>query len=138
MKTKILKQVEIDVTHILLVLPVRYGEEDIPNNFPMRTGDKWEALVEIDTGKIVGWPGGEEAPEFQTCDLYMKVCDGGCYTLYNKQGEQLEILATRREDYVPHGVVPGEYGDYVNLQIAAGAIVNWPKNPDVSAFFPKN
>ena len=39
-------------------------------------------------------------------------------------------------DVPAHGVVPGEDGDYIILKIAAdGTITNWPKKPDVSAFF---
>ena len=45
------------------------------------------------------------------------------------------MIADIVQDYVPHGVVPGEYGDYVILKIDKGRIVNWPAKPDVSEFF---
>jgi hypothetical protein len=107
-------------------VPVRYQEEDIPNDFPLRQGDMWDATVDIDTGKIQNWPQGK------TGDMHMKVCDGGTYTLLDKDGKSLAEIA----DYIPNSVVPGEYGDYIELKIdATGTITNWPKDPDVGKFF---
>ena len=127
MKVTIQVPKEIEVTHILIDVPVEYGEEDIPNDFPLRKGDHWTALVNIDTGKIVDWPADAGAQE-----LSMKVCDRGTYVLYSNE----EKVATRVEEYVPNAVIPGEWGDYIELKIAAdGTITNWPKKPDVSAFF---
>jgi len=125
MKIKIPTTKEIEIQVILIEVPVNYGEEDIPNNFPMRFGNKWRATVEIDTGKILDWPP-EETGEFK---MHMKVCDSGVYSLFDTEGK----CVADRSDYVPHGVVPGEYGDYIELNIKDGAITNWPKNPDVSA-----
>lgn len=117
----------IEITHVLVTLPVRYEEEDIPNDFPLRQGKKWEAKIEIDTGKILGWPEGQ-AGEIE----YMKVCDEGTYQLLDADGKiVLEIV----QNYVPHGVIPGEYGDYVTLKInGQGIITNWPKRPDICEF----
>lgn len=137
MKVTIQVPKEIEVSHIIIDVPVEYGEEDIPNDFPLRvkrqqthprlTADRWVAAVNIDTGKIEGWPATAGARE-----LYMKVNDAGIYTLCVDEGARV----SRKHEYVPHGVVPGEYGDYIDLQIAAdGTITNWPKKPDVSAFF---
>ncbi len=126
MKAKVKTVQEVGIKSVVINVPVRYEEEDIPNDFPFRQGEIWSAEVNIDTGQIQGWPKGEAK------DLYMKVCDGGSYNLIGDQGQ---TVATR-QDYVPHGVVPGEYGDYIDLKINAdGVITNWPKNPDVSAFF---
>lgn len=117
----------IDITHIFIYVPVRYEEEDIPNNFPLRIGDVWAARVNIDTGKIDGWPQGKSG------NLHMKVCDEGSYRLIDKYNG---LVASIEQDYVPHGVVPGEGGDYIDLQIDTnGVITNWPKHPDVTAFF---
>lgn len=135
MKITVMAPKEITVTHVKICLPVRYGEEDIPNDFPMRTGDIWQATVEIDTGRIIDWP---INPRFQDCDLYMKVCDEGSYTLYSHFGDHWDKVTSIESDYVPHGLIPGKYGDYVDLQIRSGVIQNWPKKPDVSAFFSKN
>lgn len=127
MKVTVNKPTEIEVKSIVLELPVRYEEEDIPNDFPLRKGDMWTAKVDLDTGVIEGWPTGK------TGVVRMKVCDEGVYTLLDAQGA---VVAKLDQDYVPNDVVPGEYGDYVDLTIdATGQITNWPKKPDVSAFF---
>jgi hypothetical protein len=127
MTTTVKRPTDIEVSHVLLELPVRYDEEDIPNDFPLRVGDMWYAKVNIDTGKIEDWPQGKEG------DIEcMKVTDSGIYTLLAPNGT---VVATR-QNYVPHGLVPGDYGDFVSLKInAQGIITNWPKRPDLSAFF---
>lgn len=118
----------VNITHVKVCLPVRYGEEDIPNNAPMRQGDMWNATINIGTGQIEAWPKGE------TLDLHMKVCDSGIYQLLDG-----EHVISEMQDYVPHGVIPGEYGDYVVLDIDSdGVIQNWTSNPDVSDFFPES
>ena len=129
MKFTVWKKVDVEVVAVEIVLPVCYGEEDIPNDFPLRDGDKWEATIDIATGTIHEW-----SSDYPACELYMKVCDGGKYILVDPDGETVAEL----QDYVPHGVVPGEYGDYVMLKIDSGGVItNWPKSPDVSAFFPR-
>lgn len=126
MKTTVTQPAEVEITEVHVRFPVRFGEEDIPNDFPLRTGDVWAARIEIDTGRIIGWPQGKSG------DLYLKVCDEGVYELRNASGR----VAIRTGEYVPHGVIPGEYGDYVSFVISAdGVIADWPKRPDVSAFF---
>lgn len=130
MKVTVKMPVVVDVAFLRIRLPVRFGEEDIPNNFPLRTGDTWSAIIDVDSGKIVDWPPGN--PEVS---LFMKVCDEGFYQLTGRNGE---ILATMEGNYVPHCIVPGEYGDYVELTIAPdGKITNWPKRPTVGQFFPE-
>jgi len=127
MKIEIPTTRTVEVTQIRLSLPVRYAEEDISNDFPMRNRDTWNATVELDTGRILGWPQGIHG------HVYMKVCDGGSYTLLDKDGKNIAEIEC---NYVPHGVVPGEYGDYIDLQIdATGTITNWPKKPNLDAFF---
>ena len=115
---------------IYMVLPIRYEEEEIPNDFPFRIGETWAAAVDIDTGKIRDWPVG------RTADIHLTVKDGGTYTLLNAEGK---VVAAIEEDYVPHRIVPGSFGDTVELSIAGdGTITNWPKNPDASDFFPED
>lgn len=126
MKIQVLKPTEVEITEVHVRLPVRYGEEDIPNDFPLRVGDLWAAAIDIDTGKIHHWPEGESG------ELQMKVTDCGTYELRGPSGR----VAIIEENYVPNGVVPGEYGDYVHLKIGPdGVISNWPKKPGVSEFF---
>lgn len=127
MKALIPTTQEVEITHVLVTLPVRYEEEDIPNNFPFRQGEKWEAKIEIDTGKILGWPEGQ-AGEIE----YMKVCYEGSYALLDASGN---VVLSIEQNYVPHGVIPGKYGDYVTLKINEhGVITNWPKRPDICEF----
>ena len=118
--------VEQNVTHIKVVFPVRYCEEDIPNDFPLRIGNVWSAHIEIESGKIEGWPQGESGK------IYMKVCDSGCYYLYDGDTQ----IAARENEYVPCSSIPGEDGDYVDFKINEdGIITNWFREPDFSVFF---
>ena len=127
MKLIIKKPTEIEIDSVRICVAVRYDDEDMPNDFPLRRGDIWDATVKIDTGEIAGWPKGK------TAEIYMKICDEGKYQLLDASGK---MIAERVNEYVPHGVVPGKYGDYINLVINAdGIITNWPKHPDVDVFF---
>jgi len=127
MKVTIPTTKEIDIKYITLKLAVRYEEEDMPNGAPMREGDMWKASVEIDSGIIINWPQG------QTLDLYMKVCDEGIYKLFDADWNELACV----DGYVPHGIVPGKYGDYVELKINEfGIITNWPTKPTFGDFWP--
>ena len=109
-----------------IVAPVNYGEEDIPNDFPCRTGDVWEVIVDVETRKILEWPG-------PAAEVSMKVCDQGSYYLLDRDRNE---VASIEEDYVPNDVVPGEHGDYIEMHIDAdGTVTNWPGSPDFSQFF---
>lgn len=126
MQVEVFRKVPVNIDTIKMELAVRYDEEDIPREFPGRVGDLLTLVVKIDTGEIVGWPQGRVET------VYMKVCDCGTYTLYD--GDR--IVASLEQEYVPHGVVPGDYGDYVDLCIdETGRIINWPTPVDVTAFF---
>lgn len=126
MKIKVKKPVEIEVSWIRIEIPMRYEDEDVPYDFPLRKENWWRATVDLDTGKIHDWPQGVIG-RMQT-----KVCDEGIYTLVGPDSGVLDV----RRDYVPNGVVPGEYGDYVDLQINEdGVITNWPKKPNLEGFF---
>lgn len=125
MKVTVTKPVEINITHVLIEVPVRYEEEDIPGDFPLRVGDMWTALVDADTGSIEAWPKGKSG------HLRMKVCDCGNYVLFSEGS----IVARIDGDYVPHSIIPGEYGDYIDLEIdESGTITNWPKDSDFDGF----
>lgn len=127
MKVTVKKPVTINIKTIRIIVAVRYGDEDMPFDFPFRNDDTWDISVDVDTGKIMDWPQGVEY------DLHMKVCDCGSYWLYDENGEQ---VGANGEDYAPNTIVPGSYGDYIEMKIAAdGTITNWPKKPRVSAFF---
>ncbi len=133
MKATIKVEKVVEIRAVLINIAPRYigdsTEDDMPTDFPLLNSAKteWVAKVDIDTGKIEGWPAGDARK------MHVKVCDAGIYTLLDANGEQVAKL---ENNYVPHGVVPGDYGDYVVLDIdASGLITNWPKSPDISAFF---
>lgn len=127
MKHTILVPTEIDLGHIRIEAAVNYGEEEIANDFPGRRGDLWAAAVDLDTGKIEGWPAGRAEK------MHLTVKDCGTYFLFARDGNPVARLDN---NYVPHGVVPGKYGDTIELDIAEdGTVKNWPRKPDVSAFF---
>ncbi len=120
----------IEVTTIRVVLPVRYKDEDMPLDFPLRDGDEWKADIDIETGKIAGWPSGRGG------NVQMKVVDEGLYYLLDQAGN---TVASLEGDYVP-SIIPGEFGDYVDLQIYDGTILNWkqPSEEDIlKSFFNK-
>ena len=127
MKATITKTVEVEVSFIRLAVAVRYDDEDMPYDFPFRKNDIWDVTVDIETGRIVnwpGWPGGHK--------LYMKVCDQGTYWLL---APDKSVVVVREDNYVPNKVIPWEYGDYIKMDIAEdGKIQNWPKRPDLSKF----
>jgi hypothetical protein len=133
MKINLPTTIEETISHLLILAPVNYGEEDIPNDFPGRTGDLWRALVEIETGRIIDWPAGKAVK------MFMTVKDSGTYQLI---GENLRVIASRTQDYVPHCLVPGNYGDTIEMTIDGnGVIKEWPHKPDITevieAFFPR-
>ncbi len=126
MKVKLKIEKEYDVKEVKVVVAVRYGEDDIPNDFPMRQDDTWEAYIDIETGKIQYWPEGKSGR------LHMKVCDEGCYYLIDRKGDLVKSI---EQDYVPNGLSPGKYGDYIDLHInEQGVITNWPKHPSFEDF----
>ena len=130
MKTTVMRPVEVEIVAVKIHVAVRYGTDDMPMDFPGREGDMWRITVDIDTGKIDGWPKGVER------DLYMKVCDDGSYYLLDGENR---CVAGLENEYVPHGVVPGEFGDYIDLHIQPdGVIENWPTYPNVDEFFGGN
>lgn len=126
MKVTIPTTKEIDVKYVMVTVPVRYEEEDMPHNFFGRHGDIWSVLIDVDTGVIQGYTGAE-------LDLSMKVVDQGIYELLDADHQSLAIID---QDYVPHGLIPGRWGDYIDMEIdATGKIANWKSQPNFEDFF---
>lgn len=97
------------------------GHEDADGNLiPLRVGDCWVPVIELDTGKIRDWPTGT------TADIHYKVCDQGEYWLLDGSGAQ---VAKWRGFYVPDDLLcVGDtgYGDYIILKIdESGCIQGW-------------
>lgn len=126
MKVIIKVKKEIDITQVKVDVAVRYDEEDIPKDFPFRTGDMWSAVIDIDKGQVIGWPIGQKG------NLSMKVCDEGSYYLMDAEGNTILSI---ENDYVPNNLLPGKHGDYIDLHINEnGIITNWYSEPDFSDF----
>lgn len=62
--------------------------------------------------------------------MYLKIRDEMSFTLHDENNVQLGEY----EGYVPNDIIPGEFGDYMDLKIDldTGQIVNWFK-PSSSA-----
>ena len=98
---------------------VRYWEDskingmDTPEDgagFPCKNGDRWQPVIDIDSGKIINWEIGVVA------NVHFKVCDDGCYYLLDANDNTIaEII----DDYVPRILCPKEngYGDYIIMDI---------------------
>ena len=137
MKARYQKTVEceMDIHRVRVTVPFEEDyEEDAPDIFPSGfprkdfNPNREQITFEIlaDTGKILGWPKGERR------DVCIKVRDSGIYQLLGQKGEPLAII---KEDYVPHGVVPGSYGDYLEFTVnSLGVIEEWPSSFDISEF----
>lgn len=135
MKTTILVERAVEIKKLVINVSPRYigdtDEDDMPTDFPGLNDLKnnWMASVDIDTGQIEGWPTGDAR------EMHIKVCDAGIYSLYDVDGDCVATI----NGYVPNGVVPGSYGDYIELKIDEnGFITNWPKLPNVEEFFERD
>jgi hypothetical protein len=105
------------------------GEEDADGSrIPCREGtaadnDKlgggnWRPTIDLDTGRIEGWPEGT------TASIHYKVCDDGDYELLDAERKVVRAI----DGYVPTIMCPegNGYGDYVIMEIAGdGAIAKW-------------
>lgn len=129
MKITIPTVTEEDVALVRIEAAVNYGQEEIPYDFPGRVGDLWKADIDIDSGCILNWPAG------QIADLHLTVKDAGNYYLVSRDGR---VVAKIEDSYVPNGVIPGNYGDTIEMYIGSdGRISNWPKRPDFSRFLER-
>jgi len=132
MKATIKITQEVKVKTLMVDIEPRHigdsEDDDMPTDFPLLNEDKtrWIAKIDIDTGRIADWPQGEVR------EMYIKVCDAGNYTLLDSAGNKLDELT---QEYVPNKLVPGEYGDYIDLKIDSdGFITNWYEQPELSDF----
>lgn len=77
---------------------------------------RWRPTIDIETGKIVGWP------KDVTASVHYKVCDDGRYSLYTEGNTP--IVETTDNCYVLDCI--GEYGDYIVMNIdGEGLIKDW-------------
>lgn len=132
MKATIKVEKEVDIKTVLVKANVRYWEDAVINGepdeegtlTPCRQGDLWCPEIDIDSGVILNWKQGVKA------DIHFKVCDAGSYYLKDQDGN---VVLKREDDYVPNELVPGSYGDYIEMHIDEnGKITNW--NPSLEDF----
>ncbi len=123
---------QVDISLIRLSVDL-HDEEDMPQDFPGRSGNTWTVLVCPDNGDLY-LGRGKPFPPDATLDLQMKVCDCGAYELLGHDGE---VVKSIDGGYVP-GCFPGDhYGDYIIFDIAGGKVQNWdpPSSEELSESF---
>lgn len=130
MQATITVQKNVNIKTLLISAQFRHvgdtEDDDVPTDFPLLTGSMWNAYIDVDTGVIRDWPEGDER------SLFVKVCDQGNYSLLDDAGD---TVLERFDNYVPNNLVPGEYGDYIDLKIdGSGKITNWPTSPSIDEF----
>lgn len=125
---------EVDIKYCQIKAQVRYwddatvdGVEDTEGTLiPCREGELWCPLINIETGEIINWSKGVSAK------VHYKVCDAGSY--YLQDNDYVTHLSIE-DDYVPNGLIPGEYGDYIIMDIDMnGKIKQWKSRIDLSDF----
>lgn len=133
---KVATTTKVPVKYLRARCGVRYWEDGVVNGerdsdgsrIPCRKGTAadndrlgggdWCPVIELDTGKIEGWPEGT------TARLHYKVCDDGDYALLDADRNVVRTI----DGYVPDIMCPGggDGGDYVVMAIGAdGVIANW-------------
>jgi hypothetical protein len=123
-----------NVAFIEVSAGVRYWEDtyingvaDDDGQIPLRNGDLWCPVIDLQTGEVNGWPTGMVA------DVHYKVCDDGEYWLQDENGAR---VAKWDGYYVPDDILcVGEngYGDYIIFKIGAdGKVTGW-KTPVIKA-----
>ena len=127
-------------THLYVEAEVRYWEDATVNGaedtdgtlVPLRVGDKWCPVIELQTGKVLNWPANV------TADIHYKVCDQGEYWL----GTETQRTHKYKGHYVPDEflcVGDTGYGDYIILMVLdTGFIKDWqPPAIDLTYWIPQ-
>lgn len=134
MKVTIKVEKEVDIKYCQVKAHVRYwedatvdGMEDTEGTLiPCREGELWCPLINIETGQIINWSKGV------TAKIHYKVCDEGSYYL---QDEDYNTHLSIEDNYVPDKLIPGEYGDYIIMDIDIdGQIMQWKTPANLSEF----
>jgi hypothetical protein len=135
MKAKIKIEKEVNFTHLKVKCGTRYwedadvnGVEDVDGTLiPLREGDYWCPIIDLETGIIKDWP------KKTTAKVHYKCCDDGDYWLIADDGFELK----RPGYYVPNilDIYHESFGDYVIMNIDEnGKIADWPKNHNIEDF----
>lgn len=95
-----------------------YDTED-GNNIPCRNGDRWEPIIDIETGRITNWEQGK------TANIHYKVADECGWAIFLDNGERLMWVD---DGYVPDTLCPKKdgFGDYIIMDVDEnGMIAGW-------------
>ena len=121
MKAEIKVIKEVNIKYLKMVISV-----DDDCKYPGTKNGMLRLDIEIDTGKILNYP------LTKSFNLFEKVDDRGSYYLYD---EAFNEIFSIENNYVPNRLIPGSFGDYVDLYIdEKGYVTNWEKSPDISDF----
>ena len=126
MKIEIQTTQTYDVKFLRASCGVRYWEDATVDGvqdtdgtlIPCRVGDRWEPVIDLETGIIANWTAGKSA------EIHYKVCDDGKYMLLDAD----HVIVKTIDGYVPSIMCPADigYGDYVIMNVdAAGRIADW-------------
>lgn len=86
-------------------IPFAVKVKDQPETNIFSDHYRWQPVIDVERGCIVGWPKGT------TANVHYKVCDDGYYTLL----DPLKNVIVTFDGYVPDCI--GEYGDYIVMDI---------------------
>jgi len=126
-------RIEKTVDAKYLKVRIDISGEDLPNDIPFRFGDRWEVIIDLDSGSVMNW----HYPS--RVHVSVKVVDSGTYWIYDQDLQLIKRLGeTCSPKYVPNRLLPPEdgYGDYLDLDIdEEGKILNWYETPSLADFF---
>lgn len=113
-------ELKIDVGVIYWEDAIVNGVEDTEGTMiPCRKDDRWQPVINVDTGTIINWEKGK------TATINYKVCGDGSYYLYDKE---TKLIGKRVDDYVIKdlGIDGNGFGDYIFIIVdEEGKIKNW-------------
>ena len=132
MKIQLKTTIEFTPKLLIVSAAVRYWEDATVNGFedkegtliPFRFNSLWKSTIELETGRVLGWPQGT------TASIHYKVCDAGEYWLEDADGKRVKWKGY----YVPDSLlaIGGEgYGDYIILKISADGMIEGWKTPEI-------
>lgn len=126
MNVQITKKESVDVKYLKCSIGARYwedssvnGEEDTNGDLiPLREGDYWCPIIDLDTGIIKDWPNDK------TADIHYKSCDDNHFELLDSEMNSVHS----QNSYVPDflAINDDSFGDYVIFEIEEnGQIKDW-------------
>lgn len=114
----------VEIRRVEIKVPLPYYE--FPEDLPFLDDQTWNPIIDLNEGRIIDWP------ENYPINIFLKACDSGDYYLLD---ENDKVVSSLERDYVPNKLLPGKYGDYLELSISpSGRILNWKKDASLEDF----